>query len=162
MLQTNYKPDQFVNKPLVYKLVLQQGEVVPFRNQAEWFESWPDGLETSISVWQATRMTWKLYNLLNGWNAGRTSNPRPKWSDVQVYHQKLSRAFDLLVLLCSLIQAYFYLRRSVEWAGTYVCTNFQFPGLQVNDNYFAACFDNGMLYVSWEHSNITIACKLRM
>jgi len=24
----------------------------------------------------------------------------------------------------------------------------QFPGLQVNDNYFAACFDNGMLYVS--------------
>ena len=35
MLQTNYKPDQFVNKPLVYKLVFQQGEVVPFRNQAE-------------------------------------------------------------------------------------------------------------------------------
>lgn len=24
----------------------------------------------------------------------------------------------------------------------------QFPGLQVNDSYFAACFDNGMLYVS--------------
>jgi len=25
----------------------------------------------------------------------------------------------------------------------------KFPGLQVNDNYFAACFDNGMLYI-WD------------
>ena len=31
----------------------------------------------------------------------------------------------------------------------------QFPGLQVNDNYFAACFDNGMLYVS---SKIEVCC----
>ena len=49
MLQTNCKLDQFVNGPLVYKPVVQfliiQSEVVPFRNQAKQFESWPNGSE---------------------------------------------------------------------------------------------------------------------
>ena len=49
MLQTNCKLDQFVNRPLVFKLVgplsIIQSELVLFINQAEWFESWLIGLE---------------------------------------------------------------------------------------------------------------------
>ena len=46
MLQTDCKLDQFVNRPPVFKLVglLMQSEMVPFRNQAEWFECWLNGL----------------------------------------------------------------------------------------------------------------------
>ena len=49
MLRTDCKLDQFVNGPLVYKLVHPlsaiQSEVVPFINRAEQFESWLNGLE---------------------------------------------------------------------------------------------------------------------
>ena len=51
MVQTDYKSDQFVNRPLwpfsflVGLLSTVQGEVVPFTNQAERFESWPNGMK---------------------------------------------------------------------------------------------------------------------
>ena len=52
MLQTNCKPDQFVNRAPVYELVIQSlnwlahfHEVVLFRNCAELSKSWPNGWE---------------------------------------------------------------------------------------------------------------------
>ena len=43
---TDYKLDRFVNGPLIRFLNrLAHFKVVLSRNQAEWFESWPNGLE---------------------------------------------------------------------------------------------------------------------
>ena len=59
MLRTDCKLNQFVNGPPVYKPVSLVGplsiihsEVVPFRNQAERFESWPNGLEAGRMVYK--------------------------------------------------------------------------------------------------------------
>ena len=68
LLQTKCKLNQFVNGPLVFKLVGQlsiiQSEMVPFRNQAEW----PSGLESGFT---------SSPNGMKAVQGGRTDSPWP-------------------------------------------------------------------------------------
>ena len=73
----------FVNEPPVYKPVIQflnqlahfkLCKVKSFRNQAERFESWPNGLEAG----------WMVYEQLNGMKAVQacqTSSPWARWHE---------------------------------------------------------------------------------
>ena len=58
---------QAERKPYQIHLSIIHSEVVPFRNQAKQFESWPNGLEAEWIVYKHPE--W-LYNLLDSWKAG--------------------------------------------------------------------------------------------
>ena len=104
MLRADYKLEQFVNGPLVYKPVIPflnllahfsniQSEVVPFENLAKWCEDWLNGLEAGWLVYKypewhesctnlpnkppMTQMTWNLAEWFTEATSKVVSQTRP-------------------------------------------------------------------------------------